>query len=175
MKRRKHTGQQYAGFCCILGTIMSNIDFYDLKFKTPHGKEISMSDYQGKLVLIINTATKCGFAKHFDGLEKLHQKYKGLVVLGFPSDTFHQEPESNDSVENVCKLNFGVTFQLSEKIAVNGRNEHPVYAYLKSRLRGRIKWNFTKFLISSSGKPLKRYSPTTKPETIEKDIKKYLG
>ena len=151
------------------------INFYNLKFKTPQGKEISMSDYRGKLVLIINTATKCGFAKHFDGLENLHQKYKGLVVLGFPSDTFHQEPESNDSVENVCKLNFGVTFQLSEKIAVNGKNEHPVYAYLKSHLKGRIKWNFTKFLISSTGKPLKRYSPATKPETIEKDIKKYLG
>lgn len=136
-----------------------------------------MSDYRGKLVLIINTATKCGFAKHFDGLEKLHQKYKdkGLVVLGFPSDTFHQEPESNDTVENVCKLNFGVTFQLSEKIKVNGENGHPVYTYLKSQLKGNIKWNFTKFLVSPTGEPLRRYSPATKPETIEKDIKKYLG
>ena len=151
--------------------------FYDLSFKTPQGKEISMSDYQGKLVLIINTATKCGFATQFDGLESLHQKYKdkGLVVLGFPSDTFHQEPESNDTVENVCKLNFGVTFQLSEKIKVNGENEHPVYTYLKSHLKGKIKWNFTKFLISSGGEPLKRYSPATKPQTIENDIKKYLG
>ena len=155
--------------------------FYDLSVKTPQGKTIEMSDLKGKAVLIVNTATKCGLAPQFDGLEALHQQYKdkGLVVLGFPCNQFRdQEPETNDSMEESCRINFGVTFQLTEKVEVNGNNTHPVFVYLKNQLGGlfgsRIKWNFTKFLVTPDGKPFKRYAPTTKPEKIEKDIKKLL-
>lgn len=141
-----------------------------------------MSDYKGKVVLIVNTATKCGLAPQFDGLESLHEKYKdkGLVVLGFPCNQFaNQEPETNDTVEESCRINFGVTFQLTEKIDVNGPNTHPIFAYLKNELGGflgkKIKWNFTKFIIDKNGKPYKRYSPTTKPDKLEKDIESLLG
>ncbi len=155
--------------------------FYDLSVKTPQGKEIKMSEFEGKPVLVINTATKCGLTPQFDGLEKLHQSYKekGLVTLGFPCNQFMgQEPETNDTVEEVCRLNHGVTFQLTEKVDVNGKNEHPVFKFLKKEkggfLSSKIKWNFTKFLLTKDGKVYKRYSPTTKPEDIEKDIKKLL-
>ena len=130
---------------------------------------------------MVNTATKCGLAPQFKELEALHQEYKdqGLVVLGFPSNQFlNQEPESNESMEESCELNFGVTFQLTEKIDVNGKNTHPVFTYLKEELPGklnkRIKWNFTKFLITPDGKPKARYSPTTKPTAIEQEIKTVL-
>ncbi|MCH2228816.1 MAG: glutathione peroxidase [Crocinitomicaceae bacterium] len=156
--------------------------FYDLSIKTPIGQELKMSDFKGKPVLIINTATKCGLAPQFDGLEELHQKYKdqGLVVLGFPCNQFRdQEPETNSSMEESCRINHGVTFQLTEKIDVNGPNTHPIFAYLKDELKGflnnKIKWNFTKFLITPDGKPFKRYAPTTKPARIEKDIQKILN
>lgn len=152
-------------------------EFYKLSVKTPQGKEIPMINFKNKLVLIVNTATKCGLAPQFEGLEKLHQKYKdkGLVILGFPSNQFlNQEPESNETVEKTCKINFGVTFQLTEKVDVNGMNTHPVFKYLKSKLNSflnkNIKWNFTKFLITPEGKPYKRYAPTVQPEKIEKDI-----
>ncbi len=154
------------------------MNFHDLSAKTPQGKEIKMSDFKGKTVLVVNTATKCGLAPQFEGLEKLHETYedKGLVVLGFPCDQFlHQEPETNDTMEEVCKINHGVTFQLTEKVKVNGSDTHPVFKYLKDELGGflgkKIKWNFTKFLVSPEGKPFKRYSPQTKPEAIEADIK----
>lgn len=157
------------------------MNFYDLKTKTPSGKEIKMTDFQGKAVLIVNTATKCGLAPQFEGLEKLHQQYQdqGLVVLGFPCDQFlNQEPESNDTMEETCQLNHGVTFQLTEKIDVNGKDTDPVFKYLKDELGGtfgkRIKWNFTKFLVTPEGKPFKRYAPTTKPEKMESDIRKLL-
>ena len=149
------------------------MNFYDLEAKTPGGKEIKMSDFSGKWVLIVNTATKCGLAPQFDGLEALHQKYKddGLVVLGFPCAQFlGQEPETNETVVESCRINFGVTFTLTEKTNVNGRAAHPVYKYLKSELKSgissRIKWNFTKFLIDPEGSPVKRFSPTTTPEVI---------
>ncbi len=155
--------------------------FYDLSVKTPQGKEIKMSEFEGKPVLVINTATQCGLTPQFDGLEKLHQSYKekGLVTLGFPCNQFMgQEPETNDTVEEVCRLNHGVTFQLTEKVDVNGKNEHSVFKFLKKEkggfLSSKIKWNFTKFLLTKDGKVYKRYSPTTKPEDIEKDIKKLL-
>ena len=151
--------------------------FYDLKARTPLGDEIAMSDLKGKTVLIVNTATRCGLAPQFRELEVLHQKYKerGLVVIGFPCNQFKkQEPESNDTMEQQCEETFGVTFQLTEKIKVNGKETHPVFKYLKDNLRGKfgkkIKWNFTKFLITPEGKPYKRYSPTTRPKFIEKDI-----
>lgn len=159
------------------------MEFYDLKVKTPSGKTIEMADFKDKAVLIVNTATKCGLAPLFDGLEKLHETYgkDGLVVLGFPCSQFlGQEPETNDTVEEVCRINHGVTFQLTEKVDVNGSNAHPVFKYLKNELSGGIlgkgiKWNFTKFLITPNGKPFKRYAPTTVPGEIEEDIKAVLG
>lgn len=155
--------------------------FYDLSVKDPRGNTIKMSGFKGKTVLIVNTATRCGLAPHFKGLEELHQKYKdkGLVVLGFPCNQFNsQEPETNESMQEACEINFGVTFPLTEKVEVNGKNTHPVFEYLKGNLGSffgkRIKWNFTKFLISTDGKPFKRYAPTTKPGAIERDIKALL-
>jgi glutathione peroxidase len=157
------------------------MSFYDLEANKPDGTPIKMSDFEGKAVLVVNTATKCGLAPQFDGLEKLHQNYKdkGLVVLGFPSNQFmNQEPETNETVEDTCRINHGVTFQLTEKIQVNGVRTHPVFAFLKDELGGllgkNIKWNFTKFLVAPNGKPYKRYAPTTKPEAIEGDIKRLL-
>lgn len=157
------------------------MDFYSLSAKTPKGQTLNMADYNNKVVLIVNTATQCMLTPQFEGLEALHQKYgsKGLVVLGFPCNQFRdQEPEGNDTIEEVCRINYGVTFQLTEKIKVNGKNSHPIFSYLKDQLGGLlgkdIKWNFTKFLISSQGKPYKRYAPTTSPQKIEKDIKRLL-
>ena len=156
------------------------MDFYDLSVNTPAGKTINMSDYKGKAVLVVNTATKCGFTPQFDGLEELHQAYRDeLVVLGFPCNQFgRQAPESNETVVEACRVNHGVSFQLTEKVEVNGKDTHPIFEYLKDELGGilgkNIKWNFTKFLIAPDGKPHKRYAPTTKPSKIEKDIKKVL-
>jgi glutathione peroxidase len=156
-------------------------DFYELSAKTLQGREIPMADFRDKLVLIINTATKCGLTPQFEGLEALHKKYrdKGLVLLGFPCNQFGgQEPETNDTLEEVCKVNHGVTFQLMEKCEVNGANTHPVFQYLKMQKGGffgsRIKWNFTKFLIDRNGKVVKRFSPVTKPKAIEKEISELL-
>ena len=159
-----------------------NHEFYRLEAKTPSGKTISMKDFEGKVVLIVNTATRCGLTPQFEGLEQLHQKYnqQGLVVLGFPCDQFNnQEPETNETMEEVCRINHGVNFQLTEKIDVNGKNEHPVFSFLKKKKSGLfgkgIKWNFTKFLIARNGQPFKRYAPTVKPEKIEKDILKLIS
>jgi glutathione peroxidase len=155
--------------------------FYQLTAQTPSGQIISMSEFRGKVVLIVNTATKCGLAPQFKGLEELHQKYRdnGLVILGFPCNQFlSQEPESNETMIESCQVNFGVTFQLFEKCDVNGTNTHPVFKYLKKKLGGwfgsRITWNFTKFLIDANGNPIKRFAPTVKPEAIEKDLLKLL-
>lgn len=159
-----------------------NTDFYQLKAKTPSGQEISMAEFKGKVILIVNTATKCGLAPQFEGLEKLHQQYKdkGLVVVGFPCNQFlSQEPETNETMVESCQINFGVTFQLYEKCDVNGPNTHPVFKYLKKKLGGwfgsRIKWNFTKFLVDKNGHPVKRYAPTVKPEAMEGEIIKQLN
>jgi glutathione peroxidase len=158
------------------------MEFKDLSVHTPAGEVLPMSSFEGKSVLIVNTATKCGFSPQFRDLEVLHQKYKdqGLVVLGFPCNQFlNQEPESNESMEEACEVNFGVTFQLTEKVEVNGANAHPIFKYLKDQLPGKwgkpIKWNFTKFLVSPEGKPLKRYGPAYKPEDIEADILNVLA
>jgi len=144
--------------------------FYDITFRDSFGSTVSMSEFRGKVVLIVNTATKCGLAGQFKELEELHQTYKdkGLVVIGFPSDQFKQEPETNETMVKACLINFGVTFLISEKINVNGKDAHPLFVYLKKELPGgilgsSIKWNFTKFLVSKEGVPFKRYSPTTKP------------
>lgn len=158
------------------------MNIYDLHIHDTKGKTINMSDYKWKVILIVNTATKCGFAYQFDGLEKLHNTYqhKWLVVIGFPCNQFlWQEPESNESMVNSCKINFGVTFPLTEKIDVNWYFTHPIFKYLKKSISNwfwgkTIKWNFTKFLIDSKGKTYKRYSPSTNPEKIEQDIIKLL-
>ena len=158
------------------------MDFYNLSFADTGGNTIKMSGYKGKTVLIVNTATKCGLAPQFYELEALHQKYKdrNLTIIGFPCSQFlNQEPESNETMVSACLVNFGVTFLLSRKIDVNGKNTHPVFKYLKKELPGglfgkNIKWNFTKFLITSDGRPWKRYAPAVKPSAIEKDIVKLL-
>ncbi len=154
---------------------------YDFSFKSSDGKEISLSEYKDKVLLIVNTATQCAFSGQFKDLEALHQRYKdkGLVIIGFPSGQFFQEPETSETVANVCLINFGVTFTLSEKIDVNGVGTHPLFAYLKEALPGgilgnSIKWNFTKFLIDKKGLPFKLYAPTMGPVAIEEDIVKLL-
>jgi glutathione peroxidase len=156
--------------------------FYDLQVSKPNGDIINLSEFKGKAVLIVNTATQCGLTPQFEGLEKLHQDYfdEGLVVLGFPCNQFMgQEPLTNESMEESCQLNHGVTFQLTEKVEVNGKGVHPVFKYLKEELSGglfgkKVKWNFTKFLISRDGLPMKRYAPITKPESLVEDIKNVL-
>jgi glutathione peroxidase len=156
---------------------------YDQTFKDSQGNKVSMGSYSGKALLLINTATKCGLAGQFAELQVLHQKYKekGLVVIGFPCDQFMgQEPETNESMVNVCQVNFGVTFLLSEKIDVNGKHTHPVFKYLKSHapkslLGNKIKWNFTKFLVSKDGTVIKRYAPTVSPLSLVNDIEDLLN
>ncbi len=158
------------------------VDFYSLQIRDTSGKIIAMNEHKGKVVLIVNTATECGLASQFDGLEVLHQRYKdkGLVVIGTPCNQFSgQEPVQNGEMVEVCRLQHGVTFMLTEKIKVNGQHTHSLYVYLKEKLGsllGRsIKWNFTKFLIDAQGKPYKRYAPTTTPEKLEGDIQHLLG
>ena len=156
-------------------------EFYNFKAVTLQGKEILMEQYRGKVVLIVNTASKCGFTPQFEGLEKLYEKHKdkGFEILGFPCNQFaNQEPGSASDIINGCMINYGVTFQMFEKIKVNGIFAHPLYKYLKKELPGMIggmiKWNFTKFLIDRSGKPVARFAPSTTPEKIEEDILKLL-
>lgn len=148
--------------------------FYEFSALNLHGKEIKMEEFKGKMVLIVNTASNCGFTPQFEGLEELYKKYseKGLVILGFPCNQFgNQEPGDENSIAEGCVINYGVTFPMFSKVEVNGKNAHPLFKYLKTELKGllgkRIKWNFTKFLIDKNGNPLKRFSPTTKPEKIE--------
>ncbi len=158
------------------------MSFYDFRAKTPDGKELPMAEFKGKVVLVVNTATRCGFAPQFNGLQDLHEKYadKGLVVIGFPCNQFrNQEPETNESMIQYCQKNHGVTFLLTQKIDVNGELTHPIFKYLKQELGGtfgsKIKWNFTKFLIDREGKPIKRYAPMTKPKNLEKEIVRLLN
>lgn len=155
--------------------------FYDFSAMAMNGDDISMSKYKGEVVLVVNTATKCGLAPQFEELEELHNKYgdKGLNILGFPCNQFaNQESGTNDQIQNSCRLDFGVTFQLFEKIEVNGEGTHPLYQFLKKEAKGtlsnKIKWNFTKFLIDKEGNVIKRYAPTVKPLAIEKDILKLM-
>lgn len=158
-------------------------DFYKLNFKTSRGETVSLDKYSNNLLLIVNTATKCGFAPQFKELEKLHKKYKdkGLVVIGFPSNQFaNQEPETNENMVQACKQNFGVTFLLTEKIDVNGKKTHPVFKYLKENsksgfLGNKIKWNFTKFLVSADGKKILRFPPNKSPMELEVDILGFLN
>ena len=155
--------------------------FYDFSALNMQGKEIKLSDYKGKIVLVVNTASKCGFTPQFAGFEELYKKYssRGFVVLGFPSNQFaNQDPGSNEEILEFCQANYGVTFPMFEKIDVNGENAHPVYTYLKNSVPNaepeKIKWNFTKFLIGKDGKTLKRYESRVKPADIEADIQELL-
>ena len=154
---------------------------YDFKALTSNGKELDFNQFRGKVLLIVNTASKCGFTPQFAGLEELNKKYrdKGLVILGFPCNQFaQQDPWSDEEISNFCQVNYGVTFQMMKKIDVNGENESPIYTYLKDKTKNilgeDIKWNFTKFLISPNGKKIKRYAPTVKPSRLEKDIEAML-
>ena len=176
---------------------------YDFKALSNKGLDFDFAQFEGKVLMIVNTASKCGFTPQYDGLEALYQKYKdqGFVIVGFPCDQFaHQEPGSDEEIAEFCRINHGVTFQLMKKIDVNGPNADPIFEYLKSAapteeykglkakathtlLKGISKsvekdsdilWNFTKFLINRGGTLVKRYAPTTTPEDIEKDIQGML-
>ena len=154
---------------------------YDFKALNNKGAEVDFADFKGKVLLIVNTASKCGFTPQYDGLEALWKKYKdqGLVVIGFPCDQFaHQEPGSDAEIAEFCRLNHGVTFPLMSKIDVNGENAHPIFKYLKSQTSGllgrSIKWNFTKFLISRKGNIIERFSPMTTPASLEAKIQSLL-
>jgi len=160
---------------------MMEDNFYQFTARSLQGKEISMETYKGKVVLVVNTASKCGLTPQYEGLENLYEKYKnqGLVILGFPCNQFgNQEPGTEKEISEGCLINYGVSFPMFSKIEVNGENTHPIYKYLKNRLPGifgkNLKWNFAKFLIDRNGKPVKRFSPTTIPEKLVKDIEKYL-
>lgn len=154
---------------------------YDLSFTNNKGEEVPLEQFRGKPVLIVNTASKCGFTPQYAGLQKLHEELgpEGLVVLGFPCDQFaHQEPGDDNAIEEFCSINYGVTFPLSQKTDVNGSNANPVFEFLKKQSGGLlgsgIKWNFTKFLVAPDGTSVKRYAPTTKPADIEKDAQALL-
>ncbi|MEJ5067167.1 redoxin domain-containing protein [Leclercia sp. 119287] len=151
--------------------------FHQLSATSLRGQLVSMADYAGKLVLVVNTASHCGFTPQYAGLEKLYKKYadRGLVVLGFPCNQFgKQEPGGADDISQTCHINYGVSFPMFEKVEVNGAATHPVFRYLKEALPGvlggRIKWNFTKFLVGRDGKPLKRFAPISTPEKMEAAI-----
>jgi glutathione peroxidase len=160
---------------------MNESKFYDFSAKSIQGEDISMLKYKGKVVLVVNTASKCGFTPQLKGLEKLYENFhkQGLEVLGFPCNQFGgQEPGSEKDIQQSCMINYGVTFQMFSKVDVNGDNAHPLFKYLKSQKKGflgsKIKWNFTKFLIDQQGHVVKRFASTTKPESIEKYIKNLL-
>ncbi len=151
---------------------------YDFETKSINGDAISLSMFKNKVLLIVNTASQCGFTPQFKGLENLHKNLssEGLVVLGFPCNQFGmQDPGSNSDIESFCQNNYGVSFQMMEKIDVNGSNAHPLYAWLKAQAPGilgseGIKWNFTKFLVGRNGQVIKRYAPQDNPESITSDI-----
>jgi glutathione peroxidase len=155
--------------------------FYDYSAVRMDGTEVSMGDYKGKVVLVVNTASKCGFTPQFEGLEALYKKYnaQGLEIIGFPCNQFaHQDSGTNEEIHEFCKLNYGVTFTMFEKIEVNGENAHPLYKFLKSQKSSDkgddIQWNFTKFLIDREGNVVNRFEPATTPEQIDGDIESLL-
>jgi glutathione peroxidase len=159
---------------------MSNV--YDFTANSLDGKPVSLRDYAGKVLLIVNTASKCGFTPQYEGLEALYQKYRdqGLAVLGFPCNQFGaQEPGTADEIGSFCQKNYGVSFPMFEKIDVNGEGAHPLYRWLKSGAKGllgseAIKWNFTKFLIDRNGNVIDRFAPTTKPEDLKPNVEALL-
>ena len=157
------------------------MNIYDFKVQNAKGAEVPMTEFQGKVLLIVNTATGCGFTPQYEGLQKLYDKYrdKGLEILDFPCNQFgHQAPGTEEEIQEFCTLKYKTTFPLFAKVEVNGKNEEPLFRYLKSQEGGflgdDIKWNFTKFLVSREGTVVGRYAPITKPESIESDIQKLL-
>ncbi|MCM3783611.1 glutathione peroxidase [Neobacillus mesonae] len=154
------------------------MSIYDYQVNTLRGQELSMSEYKGKILLIVNTASKCGLTPQYKGLQELYDKFKdqSFEILGFPSNQFaEQEPGTNDEIAEFCQMNYGVNFPMFEKIKVNGDEAHPLFKHLKEKAPGimgskSIKWNFTKFLVDQNGKIVKRYSPQTTPDKIEADI-----
>ncbi|MFS0675008.1 glutathione peroxidase [Ornithinibacillus sp. 179-J 7C1 HS] len=158
------------------------MSIYNFSATTLKGEIKDLSEYNGKVLLIVNTASKCGFTPQYEGLQRLYDTYqdKGFEVLGFPCDQFgNQEPGSSDEIADFCQMNYGVTFQMFEKIDVKGDNAHPLFKYLTSEAKGLltedIKWNFTKFLVDQNGEVIKRYAPQTTPDKLEKDIVKLFA
>ncbi|MFY0641451.1 MAG: glutathione peroxidase [Bermanella sp.] len=159
------------------------MSIYDFKATDIQGREQELSAYKGKVLLIVNTASKCGFTPQFEGLEAMYKELhdKGLEVLGFPCNQFAQQDKGSDSeIAGFCMKNYGVSFPMFSKIDVNGDHAHPLYQYLKKEARGilgtqKIKWNFTKFLINQDGKVIKRFAPTAKPEDIAKHVRALLN
>jgi len=154
---------------------------YGYSARNIRGEEISLETYRGKVLLVVNTASKCGFTPQYTELQKLYDQYRdqGLEILGFPCDQFgHQEPGNEEEIQQFCSLNFGVTFPLFSKVDVNGENAHPLFRYLTKALPGliggRVKWNFTKFLIAPDGTPVKRFAPTLDPARIGSEIRSLL-
>jgi glutathione peroxidase len=156
--------------------------FYDFNATDIIGTEHNMTEYKGKVILLVNVASKCGFTPQYEGLQELYTNYneKGLEILAFPCNQFkEQEPGTHEEIQNFCKVNYEITFPLFEKIEVNGENSHPLYKFLKKEATGflgteAIKWNFTKFLIDRDGNVIERYGSTTKPKKMKKDIEKLL-
>ncbi len=158
------------------------MSIYDFTVETNRGEQQSMQEYKGKVMLIVNTASKCGHTHQYEGLQKLYEQYKpqGLEILAFPSNQFIQEPGTNEQIRDFCSINFGVTFPLFKKIKVNGFSAHPLFVYLTKQARNslnlrRISWNFTKFLVDRNGRVVKRYKPATLPEDIAADIEKLVN
>ncbi|NCD01297.1 glutathione peroxidase [bacterium] len=154
---------------------------YDYEVEKIDNTRIKLEEYKDKVLLIVNTASKCGFTPQFEGLESLYKKYKdqGFEILGFPCNQFaNQDPLSDQEIQSFCSLNYGVSFPMFKKSEVNGENAHPLYKYLKEEKKGafgsNIKWNFTKFLIDKNGNVIKRFAPSKKPQDLEKDILKLL-
>jgi glutathione peroxidase len=157
------------------------MSLYDLSAKLNNGEDKKLSDYKGKVLLIVNTASECGFTPQYQGLQEIYERYKGrgFQVLGFPCDQFgHQEPGSDRDIQSFCETNYGVSFPIFSKIEVNGENAHPVFQFLKSKKGGLlgdgIKWNFTKFLVDNEGNVVDRYAPQTIPVRLAADIEKRL-
>ena len=156
------------------------MNIYDFEVKAENGEPYSLERYEGKVLLIVNTATKCGLAGQFNELEELYSKYRenGLEILGFPSDQFKQELASGNEAAQACRLTYGVTFPMHELVKVNGDNVHPLFKHLTEQTKGilgkTIKWNFTKFLVDRDGNVVKRFAPTDKPSKFEGDIVNYL-
>jgi glutathione peroxidase len=154
---------------------------YDFTIQMPNGTEKTLKEYEGKPLMVVNTASKCGLTPQFKGLQELYEKYseQGLEIIGFPCDQFNnQEYENIEETTQFCQINYGVTFPITTKVDVNGENAHPLFTFLKKQKKGvlseNIKWNFTKFLIDREGQVVERYAPTTVPSKIEEDIKKLL-
>lgn len=157
-------------------------EFHQLHAESLGGQPVDLAQYQDKVVLVVNTASLCGFTPQYTGLETLYQKYKdqGLVILGFPCNQFgKQEPGGAEQIAQTCQINYGVTFPMFAKVEVNGPQTHPVFQWLKSKLPGwfgaKVRWNFTKFLVGRDGQPIKRFAPVTKPERIESAVRRALG